>query len=393
MKSIVFKISLFTIHCSLLVIILCSCSGYRVIPVTGVTKNNIPKKTGYYYSLPQTGIKVDVTVRQSNLTKGPYSDYAEKYLGLTNIIRKDKVSYEIADVRISSFTHKDPDHFYFVRNISCLWKKNPLLVSFNENGMLNSINFPTDRDLTVMKKRDEHKGMSRYNNEYNLIISPNLNEKVDTVIEHFHTDTISIEKKTIKKIYTEKSSEEKAKEAAAFLLKIRDSRHNVITGNAEVPYSKDAIKYMKDQLDAEERSYISLFTGDTSCTVVRYSFTYIPKKPEALSESALFFFSAQEGISMNSSQGSEVITISIEKKNALSSLEKFQSLLDTASSKRKGFYYRIPETAKISVHKGKASLAEDELPVCQFGVISQLPRSTKKILFNPDYGNIRIIKE
>src|ERR1035441_10754058 len=99
----------------LLLFLLNACSSYRVIHVTNNNKGKVHDKYGFYYALPQTLLKVDVTVRKTFLNKGPYSDYAEKYLGITNIIKNDEVQYDIMDVKISSFPQRDPDQNYLVR--------------------------------------------------------------------------------------------------------------------------------------------------------------------------------------------------------------------------------------------------------------------------------------
>ena len=62
-------------------------SGYNVIHINKDTKPG--KKAGFYYSLPQTYVKVDVKVEQIEKIKGPYAEYANKYLGLQNIIKEN----------------------------------------------------------------------------------------------------------------------------------------------------------------------------------------------------------------------------------------------------------------------------------------------------------------
>ena len=110
-------------------------------------------------------------------------------------------------------------------------------------------------------------------------------------------------------------------------------------------------------------------------------------------ESALFAFSPKEGIIRNTETHGEVVTINIDKKDVTSRLDKFQSRLDSSDTKKNGFFYRIPEYAKITVKKGKNILSENECLINQFGVVSHLPLNTKKIQFYPNSSALKLIAE
>ena len=60
--------------------ILSSCS-----PQINVSKSQqyhkASEKKGFYYALPRTFIKIDVVVNKTEQIKGPYAEFAEKYLG------------------------------------------------------------------------------------------------------------------------------------------------------------------------------------------------------------------------------------------------------------------------------------------------------------------------
>jgi hypothetical protein len=377
----------------ILLLILSACSSYHVIHITDSNKENVLNKPGFYYSLPQTVLKVDVTVRKTYLNKGPYAEYAEKYLGITNIIKQDNVRYDILDARISSFPQRDPDQCYFVRKSPGFRMHRHLFVNFNEEGSIQSVNCrlksgASERNVSVNTQSELKSG-----NNSQYILSDNVNEKIDTIIEKIRTDTLVIEKKIFKKVYKEKSSEEKAKEAADYLMKIKDNKFNLITGYAEVPYTKDALKYMNDKLDNTSHEYLSLFTGDTSYIVVKYSFIYLPEKKDINIESPLFVFSPREGIIKTNEAQGENVTVSIESRNLNNRIEKFQSKIDSSISKKNGFYYRIPEYAKITLKKGKNMLTEEDLLINQLGIVSHLPLKAKKIQFYPNSSALRFIAE
>ena len=261
-------------------LIFSSCSSYRVIHITDNNKEKVRKMHGFYYALPQTLLKVDVTVRKTLLYKGPYAEYAEKYLGITNIIKQDEAMYDIMNVKVSSFSQRDPAQNYFVitspHHHFFRFSHHHLFVSFNEDGSIQSINCKLNNEAPEKNISLNSQTKSKFSNGSQYVFSDNVSEKIDTIVEKIKSDTLVIEKKIFRKVYKEKSSEEKAKEAADYLMKIKDNKFNIITGYAEVPYTKDAIKYMNDQLDITNNEYLSLFTGDTSYVVIKYSFIYSP---------------------------------------------------------------------------------------------------------------------
>ena len=366
-----------------------SCSGYRVIHITDSNKDKLKNKNGFYYNLPQTALKVDVIVRHTSLFKGPYTDYAEKYLAVSNIIKQDGDKYEIADVHVSSISRPDPLNYYFVRK-TCSMKKNSHLAAYlSDDNSIIGFNIRTPDENIEKESKVIGQNIIKRSSVSRLVFSDNLGEKVDTIIEKYKTDTISIERKIYKKVAAEKTSEIKAKEAADYLLKIKDNRFNILTGSSEVNYSEGTIKYMKEQLDREEQKYLSLFTGDSSSSIIKYSFVYIPQNNAISEENALFNFSSKEGIVKTPDSNTETVAITVENKHIAKLPSKFQLKLDSNHSKKYGFFYRIPDYGKVTVRKGKTMLAENEMLISQFGFISHLPLNLRKAKYAIRLGSIK----
>ncbi len=59
---------------------------------------NINDKHGIFYALPQTLIKVDITVIKTEHYAGPYSEFAGKYLDLEDVATNDYDEYAITNV-------------------------------------------------------------------------------------------------------------------------------------------------------------------------------------------------------------------------------------------------------------------------------------------------------
>ena len=58
--------------------------NFRVTPL-GQEPTKV--KDQYVYALPQTVLRVEVTLREVRSVPGPYWEYAEKYLGLKEVVK------------------------------------------------------------------------------------------------------------------------------------------------------------------------------------------------------------------------------------------------------------------------------------------------------------------
>ena len=83
---------------------------------TKVIKKNAVKANdfGVTYSLPKTSLVVDVEVTKVTCEAGPYYSYAEKYLGIKDVVTEDKVYYTLGKVNLINRGVPDPDHTYII---------------------------------------------------------------------------------------------------------------------------------------------------------------------------------------------------------------------------------------------------------------------------------------
>ncbi|MBP5758860.1 MAG: DUF4831 family protein [Bacteroidales bacterium] len=121
------KSILFPFLVALLIVSGCS---YKVTQVKGRPSQDL--KGGIFYSLPKTKIRVAVTFEYTNFELAPYSDYAEKYLGIEV---DDSRAWNIAEVDISAVAEPDPDYFYYVEP-----RNSDISVQVSPKGLLKSVN-------------------------------------------------------------------------------------------------------------------------------------------------------------------------------------------------------------------------------------------------------------
>jgi hypothetical protein len=328
------------------------------------------KEEGFVYSLPRTGINVDIIVKKTQKIKGPYSEYADKYLGLSQVISNNSTEYEISSIRLSTFNEPDPASYYFVRSTGKKKDCQALELFLSDRGALIGIG---ETRKEANKKQDKQISASGFN--IPEVPNPSLFERVDTVIRRISVDTTTIEQKVFKKIASAKTPDQKAKEAADFVLKLDESMFNLINGYQEVNYEKGTMEYMYKQMDELKDEYLELFKGITGVTTETYSFTYIPSIADNLS-TTLCKFSLSKGIIDKSAPSGDLIQIEAKNLDNLNPIREFIDRRNNENKEDKGFYYRLPDEANVTVKLGGQVKIESQFTINQFGVITYLPVSS-----------------
>ena len=82
--------------------------------------------------------------------------------------------------------------------------------------------------------------------------------------------------------------------------------------------------------------------------------------------------------------------MNIEKIDSGKVLEPFNDAKLHMKKKHHGFYYRIPEYAKVSVYYNNKTKAESEIIISQYGVVCELPAVNEiKASYYPNSGAIK----
>ena len=87
-----------------------------LIAQTKVVKKNAVKANnfGITYTLPKTVLTVEAEVTKVTCKAGPYYQYAEKYLGVKDVITDNKVYYELGKISLLNRGVPDADNTYIV---------------------------------------------------------------------------------------------------------------------------------------------------------------------------------------------------------------------------------------------------------------------------------------
>ena len=116
-----------------------SCSGTKdFVKVENIKDISQVKHNPVIYALPKTVVSVKVTAVNEISVKGPYSQYAQKYIGTDDIINSNSSTWTIGNIEISSFAVKDTSRIFAVE------ASYPCSMNFSENGFLESVNAKSD---------------------------------------------------------------------------------------------------------------------------------------------------------------------------------------------------------------------------------------------------------
>ncbi len=363
----------------------------NVIPVTDsvlqIKENAIP------YYLPMKSFEISVDVETYYYVAGPFYKYAEKYLSLKDVSIVNSSYADITGVEFSEFVMPDPDAGFFVFNTakSLIIDNSGVLVSYNaltdfvdtrdSKTVYNHLNFPAD-DISF----------TDYSMKRNFI------GLTDTTYKVVELDSVFQKIPVYNTVITSKDFEQKAEEAANFIIKLRKRRFKLQTGQFETEKAPKNLEFMIQELNELEKQYLELFVGKTVTIKNTFKYNYIPSLENRSDSKIMFYVSDDLGIVLKNSGDDLPVRLVYEDLNSFTELEKFydRQIELKEKEKKKGLYYRIPGNAKLSVEFDNHMYAYKNVIVPQIGVLNYLPAKLFKnknlqIIFDNNTGSIKSI--
>lgn len=348
-----------------LIIIAALLLGLPLAAQTKVVKKNAVKANnfGITYSLPKTSLIVEAEVTKVTCKAGPYYQYAEKYLAVQDAIAEDAVYYELGKVRLINRGVPDPDNTYIVE-----FKPGTVApyAYLTEEGLLCSIN----TEYVPAEEKAEKKAVAaKQGAAQNSVLSEEL--------------------------LMAGSTARQAEVAAKQIYRIRESRMDILTGEADnLPPDGEAMKLVIQQLEAQEQTLSHLFTGTTEKTTDLYEVNIIPS--DELDKEVIFRFSKQLGIVDADDLGGAPVYMNLIATERAPQLEPKEA--EKKEKSLKGIIYNVPGKAKAEITMGKRTLYKGEAQITQFGtqeglapVMFEDKKAPVKISFYPETGAIKQI--
>ena len=337
---------------------------------TKVIKMSATKSTDYgvTYYLPKTVLTIQVNYSKTTQKAGPYARYAENYLGLKEqlVVLEDQVYYTLNKVNVEGKGIVDGDASYLVEFKS---KTTSPFVYLTEDGLICTINADYEPEPTN-------------NNNANYLQS----SKLSTTQSH--------------SVYTEEyltagSITKKAEVAAKQIYKLRESRTDLLTGNADnAPRDGEGMKIVLANLEAQEKALVELFTGTTSIETFNSEFEIEPFSN--IDKEVLFRFSKYNGVVDTDDLSGSPVYINVRDLG----ITDEQEFIDPKRKAKEpqSIVYNLPGKAEVEIFFGINSMYKNTFQVVQFGSKQILApslfddkKTPVKIYFYPETGAIKQI--
>jgi hypothetical protein len=323
------------------------------------------KEGSIVYGLPRSVFTVFVEMDRTIEIPGPYSKYAGDLLGLDKVITKGNEKWTITGIMVKITEELDPSELYVIESNS-IFQTNVLKLK-NEGLILdlNSDRFSTDFEPGLDKKgTGQFMSFDLGSDEYYLMQRDTAYRRV-SIDSTFIRIPYIVEKK--KKLTTEQLAEKAAKR----LMEMRDGKHLILTGEANVFPQNDAAI---NEMNRIEKEYTELFAGKTLIEKRTFSCQVIPSKEMTGKQITLFQMSETTGpLAENSKGGKPVVAEFIPEKKSKEITVVSRPKPESVGPVYDKLFYRVPDVANIKISLGTETLYNSRKLIYQFGNIIQLP--------------------
>ncbi len=318
---------------------------------------------GLVYNLPTTLAEVKVHITKTENTAGPYYKYAQKYLGVQDVIAEDATIYNIDGIEIVEKGVADPEYSY--------------LIKFR-TGSTPSIYLSSEGNLVSVNVEPESKAKST---------SKNKNKADKEKTERRPSYSVLNEEQL-----SAGSTAKMAESAAKQIYRLRESRINIATGDVDhLPADAESYKLIMQQHDDQEGALTEMFLGNVDKESYVETLTFDPAT--SVGKEVLFRFSSKLGLLDKENLAGEPYIVNVEILEDLRPEDNPQAKKAKEKNKEKGLAYVLPGKVAISLINNNKKVSNVILQISQLGDIKQLPatifddkKAPAKATFNPNTG-------
>lgn len=319
------------------------------------------------YSLPQTSVKVDVKVRRTVFTAGPYAAYAQKYLGV-NAKQSDSQEYSIEEVSISYDIESDPS-VSIALNLGNSKNATANFLNFTENGLLVAPGYFTSSGAASFNPAAREAEWTK-----SVQAVSHLDKKTTKLYRSVTKEDGSVDRVAVPQTkIVEKSAEQKAEETAELIFKLRQKRIEILTGETDANYSGEALGAAMKEISRLEKQYVALFVGKTVTDFQSGSYVVVPNARNAKHTYVAFRISDTQGLVAADNVSGRPVYMDFSVTEG--KIDGAVSEADILNSKGK-IVYRTPVIATVKVIDGQKVLGQGRVPVYQFGKTHLIPMET-----------------
>lgn len=334
------------------------------VKMSAVKGNNY----GVTYILPKTKILITATVKTTIRVRGEYHNYAERYLGVTDAIKKDETTRQLTNITAATIGVPDKSTAY--------------QVEFRSNTQAPFVTLTTDGLLCAINS----------DMEYTPAVPP---QALPQVPHRPRNGRKYLSEEALAAGSTAKEAELVAKQ----IFRLRETKNSILTGEADnMPPDGKAYDVVMRELSEQEQALREMFVGYQVEQESVHTLEYIPTDKNAERE-LLCRFSVADGIVPADDLSGEPIYLSLTNKTPLHTEILTEKEAKAVAEKfSKGIVYNIPSTAELQIELNRKTLLKKEIDVVQFGSQDVLTnkmfdnnKQPIKVIFYPDLGAIKQI--
>jgi hypothetical protein len=364
MKSTI-RISIFFI----LIYITCSCSADKKLAGSSNIKplsETTPPEGSIVYGLPRSVFTVVARLKRTLELPGPYAKYAGDLLGLDNVIQTENESWSVDGISVISNEELDPAEFYVIES-STQFQTNVL--ALKKEGLILDINpemYYSGGNLTEIEKSSDNQFRS-----FDLGSDEYFQLQRDTAYKRVSIDSSFVRIPYIVEKKKKLSIDQLAEKAAKRLMELRDGKHLILSGEANVFPQNEAPLIEMNRL---EKEYTELFAGKSISETRTFTCQIIPSKEMIGKPTVLFRLSELTGPLNGNNQGGKPVNIEFmpeQKTKDLMIITKAQP--DPGAPVYDKLFYRVPDVVNLKITYGTETLFNSRRLVYQFGQVIQLP--------------------
>lgn len=349
-----------------LLIISCSKKPIQVTPLDSTSKLNT---RGIIYTLPRTVFKIKVDAVKSIVVPGPYSRFAQKYLGLVDVPLKKIDEWRIRNIDVETAFESDPNTLYAASPGD---ETKVDFLKICNTGLIIPISGMSVNSASIKEIETNSNESKTYFTD--LSISPFIASEKTTYYSKIKHDSTFVRVPIQKDMIVEKNIEEKARDAADFIFMLRKRRADFLSVDADHNLNGEGLKIALDEINNLEQEYLSLFIGKSFTESSVHVFEYIPIQPDGES-SILFRFSSSKGVLPSSDLSGNPILFKLSPESISPSYKAFFESISLEKEKplKDVIYYRIPIFTNISISDGKNDFIVRRMLVFQYGPLVRMP--------------------
>lgn len=325
--------------------------------IASAQKSSDPE--GYVtYSLPSTSLVLDVEAVKESFYAGPYARYAEKYLGI-KARQKDETRWEISRLGLTPMVEADLARRYTITvkksapDLSFLKLSSAGLVAFADGGLGSGQiwRFPISGSADFSDRG----------------VSSNLKSEATTLYRGERNQSAYSRVSVQQNMVVEKSLEQKAAEAAQTIVRLREQRLQIVTGDTDATYSGEAMGAAVAELTRLEEEYLSLFTGYSDFQTMNVSFDVVPSADRESQMYVAFRISDTAGpVPSDNLSGRPVVMEIVPQETSVPAGGSVAVKTQTVN-------YLIPAVCTVKVKDGSDLLIQTRVPIYQLGILGSIP--------------------